>query len=271
MVTLVGTIVGLLGLGLSLYTEFENVFAIAILCVGAGLFTATSLYSIRVREKVLALQGSARLLHEINHTYRDVLTKVCDRNPPVNTDERMTVERDTVQTVCQRISEIYTALIARRCTVTVKVVEQDGTRWFCRTYARSESHSRRDQANLVRFALGTGENTAFDVATQPRPGGGISHFFAPDLRPLRKKKEYRNQRDDFEHYYRSEIVVPIRFLDYCNNPQANSQWPIGFLSVDTLSVNYLNNGYHLEFLAAFADQMYNFFSLLRGKYRLPNL
>jgi len=97
----------------------------------------------------------------------------------------MQMEQETVQTVCQRIGDIYTALIARRCIITVKVVEQEGKNWFCRTYARSELVSRRDQANLVRFALGTGENTAFDVAMQPHPGGGVSHFFAADLRPLK--------------------------------------------------------------------------------------
>jgi hypothetical protein len=33
-----------------------------------------------------------------------------------------------------------------------------------------------------------------------------------------------------------------------------------------MSVNRLKNGYHLFMLAALANQMYNFMSLMRGKY-----
>jgi hypothetical protein len=43
---------------------------------------------------------------------------------------------------------------------------------------------------------------------------------------------------------------------------------LGFLAVDTMSENRLNNTYQMQMLAAYAHQMYNFMSLMRGKYSL---
>lgn len=43
---------------------------------------------------------------------------------------------------------------------------------------------------------------------------------------------------------------------------------LGFLAIDTPSANRLNNTYHLHLLAAYGHQMYNFMSLMRGKYSL---
>jgi hypothetical protein len=76
---------------------------------------------------------------------------------------------------------------------------------------------------------------------------------------------YRNERQDWKNFYRSAIVVPIRFV---NRPAVGPvvSDDIGFLSVDTKSTHRLNDDYHLEYLAGLADQMYNFMSLMRGKY-----
>jgi len=48
--------------------------------------------------------------------------------------------------------------------------------------------------------------------------------------------------------------------------QPDQSQDLGFLCVDTLSRNRLNEGYHVELMSAFADQMYNFLSLMRGRY-----
>ena len=42
---------------------------------------------------------------------------------------------------------------------------------------------------------------------------------------------------------------------------------IGFLCIDSDSRYRLNGGFHVEILAAFADQLYNFFSFMRGTYK----
>jgi hypothetical protein len=180
-------------------------------------------------------------------------------------------ERRIIETVCNRIASIYTGLTFRPCTVTVKIItksENAGDEYgclFCHTYARSEPHSRRDRSGILdSYAIGTGDNTGFDIALQQSPTG-TSHFFGADLPKMKKEKLYRNKRDNFETYYRSTIIVPIRSQPTEQHKSNNR----GFLCVDTLSTNCLNRGFHVELLAAFADQMYNFFSLMRGTYCLP--
>jgi len=252
--------------------EFQNVLANAVLACALTLFAAAAIYSIRVREKLMALQNAARFVHDVNHEYRNVLSEALgphedlQQTDPID-PELVKREREIIETVCHRIAAIYTALISRPCTVTVKVLTKEGSDWFCHTYARSEPRSRRDRdGGPDAYAVGTGENTAFDIASQPAPVG-ISHFFCPDLPKLKKSNQYRNRRDNFEKYYKSAIVVPIRF-----HPRPKQQGIAndrGFLCVDTPSTHCLNAGFHLELLAAFADQMYNFFSLMRGTYRLP--
>jgi hypothetical protein len=232
------------------------------------LFCIAAVYSIRVRERLQAHQRSARLLHDINHTYRNALSAAfgCQGDDPIDPTS-ITNEREVVETVCNRVAEIYRELSFRPCVVTVKILTVDNGEFVCNTYARSEPRSRRDDNGGVGpYRVGTGENTAFDVAIQPGPGS-VSHFYGGDLPLMKKKGKYRNRRDNYEKYYKCAIVVPIRSLDRsAGGEKYNTR---GFLCVDTLSKNILNDGHHVELLAAFADQMYNFFSLTRGKYRLP--
>src|SRR5262249_51871369 len=113
-----------------------------------------------------------------------------------------------------------------------------------------------------QFRLKTGENTAFDQALR-YTAGRTNHFFAADLNV---DKMYRNERQDWKEFYQSAIVVPIRYVDPAKIGQADASDDIGFLAVDTKSRNSLNGGYQVELLASFADQMYNFMSLMRGKF-----
>jgi hypothetical protein len=186
-----GTVASLASFFMAFRLGFQNVFANATLACTLTLFVATAIYSIRVREKLMALQNAARLVHDINHEYRDVLSEALgphenlQQTGPID-PELVKREREVIETVCNRIAAIYTALISRPCTVTVKILTKEGSDWFCHTYARSEPRSRRDRdGGPDTYAVGSGENTAFDIASQPAPEG-ISHFFSPDLPKLKR-------------------------------------------------------------------------------------
>jgi hypothetical protein len=270
-VVFLGTIASILSFVLALRTEFKSIpidFGLAFVITA---FFATAFYSVRVREQILAWQKVCPLIHNINHTYRDVLSAAFGEQV-VNTDadSGQKSERATVMVACQKIASIFSAITLRECTVTVKLINKNPNNvWVCQTYARSDLNSVRDQNRLMNFSINTGENTAFDSALALAPCG-ISHFFSADLSKMKKDGLYRNQRDDFERYYRSALVVPIRCRDNQKAGQPGASNDIGFLCVDTLSTNRLNDRYHLALLAALADQLYNYLSLTRGHYLLPS-
>jgi hypothetical protein len=85
---------------------------------------------------------------------------------------------------------------------------------------------------------------------------------------LTKLKDYANERINWKKHYVSALVVPIRYVDVGKIGQPDCSDDLGFLCIDTLTPNRLKNEWHLALLSAFADQLYNFMSLMRGKYRL---
>jgi hypothetical protein len=231
----------------------------------APFLATTVIYSIRVRQENRAFRHVPTILHRINHNYRDVLSKLFGHGAAGNLTLRMRLEREALVSVCQSISEIFTLLTHVPCTVTVKLITRENGRVYCQTAIRSQVGSERDHGPHRKFELMTGENTAFDVALRYTPGE-ISYFFSPDLR---KEHNYRNQRKNWAAFYRSAIVVPIRYVDWENAGKDAASDLIGFLAVDTLSTNRLNNTFHVALIASFSDQMYNFMSLMRGKYAIP--
>ena len=120
----------------------------------------------------------------------------------------------------------------------------------------------REGTPVEKYAVGTGENTGFDEALKLRPSGP-SYFYAADLQEMGPR--YANQRVGWQRLYRSTIVVPIHHVVHSDRRRE----VLGFLSVDTMSANRLNDTYQVQFLAAFADQMYNFLSIMRRRYLLP--
>lgn len=231
------------------------------------LYVAVSMYSLKIREDNRNLQEIAESFREINSIYRDRLFGQFYGGRSITQREKLVdIEKSTITSVCQRISQIYSKLIGKSCVVSVKLLtkENDGT-LKAKSYARSENDSERDKAEPKTFEVNTGQNTAFDLALMKDTTGNIIYFYSGDLE---KHKHYLNQRPNWKKYYRSTIVVPIRCPGVEGKP---AQDDIGFLSIDTKSRNRLNNNHHVVMLAALADQMYNFMSLMRGKYSVsPN-
>jgi len=234
----------------------------------AGLSTIFLLgfvYSIRVRWENMSLRNMSRIFYEINILYKEQLQKAFLGDTPIS-DIRTLVEAESevLKAVCQRVARIYTMAIGRPCLVTIKLTRRDNDSSFAQTYVRSEDKCMRDTNGTKSFNLGTGENTGMDIAISLSGSALPPHFFSPDLK---REKNYCNQRQHYLQYYKSIILVPIRGEKSAQNPD----WDlVGFLSVDTMSTNRLNDRYHLYMLAALSHQMYNFLSLMRGRYTIKH-
>jgi len=235
-------------------------FTISLLVLLAGIF-----YSLKVRSENVALRDIASTFNEINHIYRDSLKDMFGGNNPVDNPEDLLVEEERVlRSVCQRIENIFVRVTNRNCMVTIKLLlkETDG-RYFAHTYVRSLENCPRDKPERRKYQVGTGANTTFDKALQKCPNGIPSHFFSPDLT---REEGYCNERQHYDKIYRSAIVVPIRGVNKGKEGTNEEYDMIGFLCVDTKSTHRLNDGYHLQMVSSLAGQMYNFMSLMRGKY-----
>lgn len=251
-----------------LYDEYERTpKLISSIAFFGALFILVSgyIYSVRVRTENIALRGLSVVFHDINEIYRDKLREVFSLDSPETDPESLLAQEElSLKAVCQRIDNIFSRVLNRNCMVTLKLATTEDSKCFVRTYIRSQELSPRDQPRRMKYAVGSGENTAFDESLARRSDGLPSHFYSSDLKTL--KDGYSNQRQHYERYYRSTIVVPIRGVNKGKGSTHEEFDLIGFLCVDTLSVNRLNNNFHLFMLSALANQMYNFMSLMRGKY-----
>ncbi len=262
---LITTLGSILGLGVLIHDRFfvstPSTQPIILFLVTTIFYVVVSGAALRVLSDNRKLKEVANNFREINSIYRDRLFSAFYGNNPVKEREKLIdIEKSTVTSVCQRVSQIFTKLTGSSCVVTVKLLTKEDSHVFVTTYARSENDSERDKASPKRFEVNTGQNTAFDEALMPNTTGHIAHFYSGDLR---KHRHYTNQRPNWGKCYQSTIVVPIRCLGVEGKSERED---IGFLCVDTKSRNRLNNVHHVNMMSALADQMYNFMSLMRGKY-----
>lgn len=234
-------------------------FVLSLLLLLAGIF-----YSLRIRLENAVLRKSAYTFNEINHIYRDSLKNMFGGQSLVEKPADLLAEEERVlRSVCQRIENIFSQLIGKECLVTIKLLlKESNGRCFAHTYVRSLEACIRDNPGRKKYEVGTRANIAFDFALQKQTDGP-SHYFSPDLT---KEKNYTNERQHFESLYKSVIVVPIRGVNRGKEGTDEEYDTIGFLCIDTLSTFRLNDGYHVQMIASLAGQMYNFMSLMRGKY-----
>ena len=264
--TVLGTIASIASFLWLIYDQYilkSNNLTPAILAgVSTSIFVLICIYSIIIRQENLNLEQVPQKIHRINHIYRNRLREIFSGENPIDKrDDLIDTEESVLRSVCQRIQKIYTKLIGDDCLVTIKLITEKDGKKFAETYVRSIDDCDRDSKGFKEYEIGTGENTAFDEALKITTENKISHYLSQDIEKDLKLNKYNNQRANFSEYYRSAIVVPIR----CKT-DTNSTDDIGFLCVDTKAVNRLKPGYQVSLLAAFADQMYNFMSLMRGNY-----
>ncbi len=233
-----------------------------------ALVAVSSIYSLRIRQENRAFRRSQHVLHAINHNYRGVLNDVFGETKIHSMERRAQLEKDTLRSVCEELSRLFLAFTHVPCTVTVKLIVRgrDGA-LYARTHARSDNMCGRDKVEPFDFQLNTGKNTGLDRALE-HVQGRVSHFFSADLFSEAERGEYYNERPNWRDCYRSAIVVPIQHVTGKKDQHGWIADSLGFLAVDTLSENRLNNSYQMHMLAAYAHQMYNFMMLMRGTYSL---
>lgn len=223
-------------------------------------FTCYSLYKITSINKGLIF--AILKWHEVNHLYRNSLaSSIIHQNPTSPVRDFVLAQKTVLHSVCQKISSIYTQLIGVPCLVTVKLCVPDNK---CKAFVRSDLHTERDRCGESRFVIDADKNTAFVEARKQQNKNGIFRFYSPDLRKLYEGGHYQNERDNWSDLYQSTIVVPLRYQDSERSPSMIDE--LGFLCVDTQSRNRLNDTFHVQMLAAFADQMYNFITLSRAAF-----
>ena len=247
-----------------------NIFTIMLVPVGLSVLLV-SWMSWRVRalvEENVGLREVARALYKINWTYRQGLSDAFHGSAPVvSSEERQLREKQVLERVCGRVAELFTILADRECTVTVKLLvprrEGEG-RWLARTYARSGDgwHRDSDPEAPTDFNVEPADNLGFTKALQRRSDDTPRHFFSSDLTV---ENGYTNQRNNWQQYYKSAIVVPIQ------SSADNQPEQLGFLCVDEKGTNRLNGDDHVYMMAALAQQMFNFMALMRGKYTVAAL
>jgi len=245
--------------------QAPGILSILIFLLCIVFFISIGAYSGVVRRREIAFHGIMKRIHKINHDYRDILRAAFGGEKTITERHKLVeVEERILRSVCQQIREIYELLINRPCMVTIKLItkEPNGSK-YCSIYVRSEDNCKRDREGPSEFELGKWKNTSYDKALLPAEPGGVSHFYSGDLL---KEENYNSQRQHWERYYKSMIVIPIRSVISGKGKNTDEIDDVGFLSLDTLSRNRLNKSYHVELVAAFADEIYNFISLMRGRY-----
>ncbi len=240
---------------------------LVIVAAVSAIYLSTALLALGVyllNRDNYRLRQCAYDLHDINHIYRDALSRLFSNRTQPDPEQFLLVEREVLNSVCVKIANIFVNLIGRKCVVTVKLLTKEDNRTFCFTWARSDRELLRDTSSVDWYEVGTGANTGFDEALKLRPASP-SYFYSPDL--IAMGPAYSNRREAWQRFYQSTIVVPIHHVVVSEKRTE----ALGFLCVDTMSQHRLNETYHVQFLAAFADQMYNFLSLMRRRYLLPTV
>jgi hypothetical protein len=215
----------------------------------------------------MALRGMTKTIHEINENYKNSLKKIFNgAESAPNVLDLLSEERQVLSGVCQRIENMMSLLIGRQVMATVKlIVNEDQGRPYAETYVRSIDQCIRDNPNIIKFEVGTGKNTGFDKALEKRRDYVPSHFYSADLK---KHHGYQNERLNYLDLYRSTIVVPIRGQNENKTDTADEFDTIGFLCIDTMATNKLNDTYHIYIISSLANQMYNYISLMRGRFSI---
>ena len=223
----------------------------------------------RVFNENRRLKESYAKIHDLNHCYRQTLAETSlallslPAGDKTDVKERLLhIEKETLGKALAIISDIYEHLLAHEVVATV---------WLFDPQAKTveeyvNSHDGRKSTRSVRrgVPLHIDKNTRFCECKTIKDK--FCHYHSPDLIETGNTKEgYDDLVPHYIDHYKSVLVVPIRFrVEEAGEEKYEDR--LGFLQLDTMSRYQLNDAEHLALLAAFADQIYNFMSLVRRNY-----
>jgi hypothetical protein len=245
------------------------ILAILVFVMYATATVQGSLYFVHRRNK--AWSRVPEHLHAINKIYRQVLSMLYLRENKEDWSKEtyLSLEQEILQTVCKEISTIFRRITTKPCQVIVYLLIDDASRKFCFTWATSDLPEGRVRSQQkCEFELDHARyNTRFQKVLSAIEEGGEHAFFCSDIKEAVRKDDYHDSLKDFIRHYQSVIVVPIccAITDQ-DTEDVSSMRVIGFLSVDSHSANRFTRVPAIHLLSAFADQMFNFISLMRREY-----
>jgi len=229
-----------------------------ILCL---IFAIIAFFALMLHKENAKLKSIASTFTDINYLYKASLKSVLKCEKEYTKEDLMFEEKSVLGAVCQRIEDIFTTVINRKCMVTVKLLIEEDEKKYAYTYTRSKDKCQRDQQGLIKkYLIGPSHNTGFSEAITKKSASEIRYYFSPDLT---KEKNYFNERQKYTDHYRSVLVVPIAAINQDSIDTDRELDLLGFLCVDTKSINRLNDNYHLFILSSLASQMYNYMTFMR--------
>ena len=212
-------------------------------------------------------------VHDINHLYRDALATTSAKLLQLDGHKRAgevnsilsEVEVNTIDRLVTIISEQFQLLINRPVVVTFWRLDNNGESCIEQETSANGVDATRPFRAKKRFTVAY--NSIFSDNRDKH--GKCCHFFSPDIEmSAAEEAGYQDERPSYFQFYKSVLCVPIRFCWQIEGSSIKGQDILGYLQVDTASRNRLNNVEHLYLLSAYADQLYNFLSLVRRNFIL---
>lgn len=195
------------------------------------------------------------IIHEVNHYYRqELLTTDWKqfRNSPREGNKYLSTQgRDFATKLCQIIATAFNFAWSIEVVVTIKLRIDIDDRQCVFTYTRNRPCPERESQTQT---YDVDANTAFrEALNPPKEGKKIQYYFFSTN--LDNHPGYQNQTPNWKQHYKSAIVVPIQLRSQNRRNEFK-----GFLTVDSQEVGLLRDTDHLYFLAALADQLFNYFT-----------
>lgn len=219
------------------------------------------------------LKRSFAKIHDLNHLYRNTLAETSAKLlalEDVSRTEKVhellgKTERETIDKVVSIIADQFRLLINRDVVVTFW--KYDPAHDCCIEQETSANGTDATRPFRARERYAKAHNSIFCDNRDKR--GKCCHFYSPDVDQTSDGDSgYQDERPNRHEYYKSILCVPIRFCLRTSEDGKVVEDLIGYLQVDTASRNRLNNVEHLYLLSAYADQLYNFLSLVRRNFLL---
>lgn len=211
-------------------------------------------------------------LHAIRNTVGEL--RVSQKNKGLNIGFLTNATKDVCNIALDGLCNTFKALCREEVSACIKLVdyssENKENNRYVFTFARSANSDgdriTNDESEPKDYII---KNTDFNDIIEQR----LSYFYKCDLikydAELKKVgKEYENTTPNWDKFYRSTIVVPIRIAHRRSHTTSkeNEYLIIGFLCVDSMSTNIFiasQEKYFCNIMKSYAALLYTFFSLYK--------
>lgn len=259
--------------------KVDGTYDLLLLVICATFIFLCLLLIFRIVKYKQLVQGARKItsenyynfLHDFRNTYFDILNhyKMNELNVPLLTTDLQNFLKNALDYLC----EIFNEFTRQKVSACIKYIDGatekiDLENATVRTFVRStNSHiNRNNNDKNIKEAIRIKDNTDFYDILSSESKNKKPYFYQRNLIKYEKALRanglhYDNSTHNWEEYYRATIVVPIRIANerLFFNAQCKSYNVIGFLCVDSMSVNaFLENqeNYNVLLLKSFAAEIY---------------